>query len=75
MNTESSLSAAHMMSPLDTHVLQVFDMNKHTGEPHPLNKKAKCRVYLRDLQREFNLSDGALQHIALICGPRWDVYQ
>lgn len=50
----------------------VFDMNKHTGEPHPLNKKAKCRVYLRDLQREFNLSDGALQHIALICGPRYN---
>ncbi len=37
---------------------------------HPVNKKAKCWVYLRDLQEECGLTDAALQHIALICGPR-----
>ena len=51
-------------------LLQVFEEGPLSGEPHPLNKKAKCRVYLRDLQQEFGLSDAALQHIALICGPR-----
>ncbi len=51
-------------------VFQVFDMDPDTNEPHPLNKKVKCRVYLRDLQQEFNLSEGALQCIARICGPR-----
>jgi len=50
----------------------VFEESKQTGEPHPLNKKVKCHVYLRDLQREFNLTDAALQHIALICGPRYN---
>jgi hypothetical protein len=38
--------------------------------PHPANKKAKLRVYLRDLQQEADLSDAALQYIARICGPR-----
>ena len=51
-------------------LLQVFEEGPLSGEPHPLNKKAKCRVYLRDLQQEVGLSDAALQHIALICGPR-----
>ena len=37
---------------------------------HPANRKAVCRVYLRDLQREMGLSDDALQHVALVCGPR-----
>lgn len=37
---------------------------------HPVNKKAKCWVYLRDLQQECGLTDAALEHIALICGPR-----
>jgi hypothetical protein len=37
---------------------------------HPLNKKARLRVYLRDLQEECGLTDAALQHMALICGPR-----
>jgi hypothetical protein len=37
---------------------------------HPLNRKARCAVFLRDLQREAGLTDAALQHIALICGPR-----
>lgn len=51
--------------------MKVFDSDPLSQEVHPLNKKAKCKVYLRDLQREFGLSDAALQYIALICGPRW----
>ena len=42
------------------------------GEAHPLNKKAKCKVHLRALQRQCALSDAALQHIAEIAGPRYD---
>lgn len=41
-------------------------------EPHPLNKKAKMSVYLRDLQVETGLSNAALQHIARICGTRYN---
>ena len=37
---------------------------------HPANRKAVCRVYLRDLQREMGLTDAALQHVARVCGPR-----
>ena len=37
---------------------------------HPANRKAVCRVYLRDLQREMGLSDDGLQHVARVCGPR-----
>ena len=37
---------------------------------HPLNKKVRCQVYLRDLQEEAGLTDAALQHIARVCGPR-----
>jgi hypothetical protein len=37
---------------------------------HPANRKAVCRVNLRDLQREMGLSDDALQHVARVCGPR-----
>ena len=37
---------------------------------HPLNKKVRLMVYLRDLQEEAGLTDEALQHIALVCGPR-----
>ncbi len=37
---------------------------------HPINKKAKCWLYLRDLQEECGLTDAALEHIALVCGPR-----
>ena len=40
------------------------------GDVHPMDKKVQCRVYLRDLQRSADLTDAALQHIALICGPR-----
>lgn len=45
-------------------------MSPGVDEPHPANKKARCSVYLRDLQREADLSDAALQYIARICGPR-----
>ncbi len=37
---------------------------------HPLNKKVRLQVYLRDLQDESGLTEDALQHIALVCGPR-----
>ena len=37
---------------------------------HPLNKKVRLQVYLRDLQEEAGLTEEALQHIALVCGPR-----
>ena len=37
---------------------------------HPRNRKAKCYVRLRALQDETGLTDAALQHIALVCGPR-----
>lgn len=39
---------------------------------HPLNKKVLCQVYLRDLQEEAGLTDAALQHIARVCGPRYN---
>lgn len=39
---------------------------------HPMNKKVKCWVYLRDLQAETGLSDDAIRHIALIAGPRFN---
>jgi Mitochondrial ribosomal subunit protein len=42
------------------------------GEAHPMNKKAKCKVHLRALQRQFGLSDAALEHIAEIAGPRYN---
>ncbi|KAG7671989.1 hypothetical protein Ndes2526B_g07063 [Nannochloris sp. 'desiccata'] len=42
------------------------------GEAHPLNKKAKCKVHLRALQRQTGLSDAALEHIAEIAGPRYN---
>lgn len=41
---------------------------------HPLNRKAKLQVYVRDLQDECGLTDAALQHIALICGPRYTTH-
>ena len=37
---------------------------------HPLNKKVRLQVYLRDLQEEAGLTEDALQHIAVVCGPR-----
>jgi len=37
-----------------------------------VNRKAKCNVYLRDLQEQTGLTDEALQLIARVCGPRWD---
>eukprot|EP00884_Botryococcus_braunii_P001638 jgi/Botrbrau1/11475/Bobra.0360s0003.2 len=37
---------------------------------HPLNKKVRCWVYLRDLQEQTGLSDDAIRHVALIAGPR-----
>ena len=37
-----------------------------------MNRKAKCNVYLRDLQEQTGLTDEALQLIARVCGPRWD---
>ena len=37
-----------------------------------MNRKAKCNVYLRDLQEQAGLTDEALQLIARVCGPRWD---
>ncbi|KAL4426864.1 hypothetical protein ABPG77_006650 [Micractinium sp. CCAP 211/92] len=43
-----------------------------TNEAHPANKKVKAWVHLRDLQHEHGLSDAALQHIARVCGPRYN---
>ena len=37
-----------------------------------MNRKAKCNVYLRDLQEQTGLTDEALQLIARVCGPRWN---
>lgn len=42
------------------------------SESHPANWKVRCRVYLRDLQRERGLSEAALQHVARVAGPRYD---
>ena len=42
------------------------------GEAHPVNKKAKCRVHMRALQKQFDLSDGALMWMAEIAGPRYN---
>ena len=39
---------------------------------HPLNKKVRLQVYLRDLQEEAGLTEEALQHIALVCEQRCD---
>ncbi|BDA45660.1 hypothetical protein COCOBI_07-4470 [Coccomyxa sp. Obi] len=39
---------------------------------HPISKKAKCWLYLRELQEECGLTDAALEHIALVCGPRYN---
>lgn len=39
---------------------------------HPISKKAKCWLYLRELQEECGLTNAALQHIALVCGPRYN---
>lgn len=39
---------------------------------HPSNWKARCRVYLRDLQREAGLSEEAARHIARIAGARYN---
>lgn len=41
------------------------------GEAHPANKKAKCRVHLRALQRQCGLSDEALRYIAEIAESRY----
>ncbi len=51
--------------------MQVFSHGSFAGE-HPVNRKAKCKVYLRDLQEQTGLTDEALQLIARVCGPRWD---
>ena len=37
---------------------------------HPASRKAKLWVNLADLQAETHLTDAAVQHIALVCGPR-----
>ena len=44
-----------------------------SGSPdaHPGNRKAVCRVYLRELQEETGLSNDALQHVARVAGPRY----
>jgi hypothetical protein len=41
-------------------------------EGHPANRKVKAWVHLRELQREYGLTDDALRHIAAICGPRYN---
>jgi len=37
---------------------------------HPASRKAKLWVNLLDLQTETGLTDAAVQHVALVCGPR-----
>lgn len=49
--------------------LQVFSHGSFAGE-HPVNRKAKCKVYLRDLQKQTGLTDQALQLVARVCGSR-----
>ena len=49
--------------------MQVLQVGPDNLE-HPMNRKVRCHVYLRDLQEEAGLTDAALQHIALVCGPR-----
>ncbi|PRW58621.1 28S ribosomal mitochondrial [Chlorella sorokiniana] len=39
---------------------------------HPANRRVKAYVYLRDLQEQYGLTDAALQHIAAVCGPRYN---
>lgn len=43
-----------------------------TGMPNPVNRKVVCKVYLRELQEQRGLTDAALQHIALVAGPRYN---
>ena len=49
--------------------VQVLSAGDTTGD-HPVNKKAKCTLYLRDLQEQTGLSDEALQLVARVCGQR-----
>ena len=49
--------------------IQVLSHGSFAGQ-HPVNRKAKCTVYLRDLQQQAGLTDEALQLIARVCGPR-----
>jgi hypothetical protein len=42
------------------------------GEAHPANKKVRCRVALRALQRQAGLTDEAARHVAVVAGPRYD---
>lgn len=43
-----------------------------SGMPNPVNRKVVCTVYLRELQEQRGLTDLALQHIALVAGPRYN---
>lgn len=54
---------------LEWQLRTVFDTSS-SPEAHPANRKAICRVFLRELQQETGLSDDGLQHVALIAGPR-----
>lgn len=38
---------------------------------HPANRRAKCSLYLRDLQEQMGLTDAAVHHIARVSGPRY----
>lgn len=49
----------------------VFSHGSFAGK-HPVNRKAKCMVYLRELQEQTGLTDEALQLIARVCGPRYN---
>ncbi|KAL3156329.1 hypothetical protein ABBQ38_000647 [Trebouxia sp. C0009 RCD-2024] len=49
----------------------VLSHGSFAGE-HPVNRKAKCTVYLRELQAQTGLTDEALQLIARVCGPRYE---
>ena len=60
------MSAVEPLDPLQ--VRMVLDTSGSWD--HPANRKAVCRVYLRDLQREMGLTDDGLQHVARVCGPR-----
>eukprot|EP00803_Ostreobium_quekettii_P000070 evm.model.scf_521.2 EVM.evm.TU.scf_521.2 scf_521:9475-13474(+) len=39
---------------------------------HPANRKVKMRVYLKELQRAYQLSDDAIQHVIRICQNRYN---
>jgi len=68
-NAEERLKANDKPSIFRWEVQFVLDPG---GSHHPANRKVKMRVYLKELQREYQLSDDAIQHIIRICQNRYN---